>query len=240
MNETAAVRALALRVAIGDNPILRGLSFDVQAGERVALLGPNGAGKTTLLRLLAGSLRPQSGELEVLGLDPARDGQRLRARVGVLSHRTHLYDELTVLENLRLYAALFDVDSSGRRIAALLEQLGLEERGQQRVDSLSRGLQQRVAVARALLHEPDLLLLDEPDTGLDLPAFRMLESLLLDGSTGRTIVMATHNLDAARRICGRGLVLVAGRLVSAEPLDRLETGRLGELYRPPTATLRAG
>jgi heme exporter protein A len=235
VSDRPAIRARELRAGFGQTAVLRALSFEVATGERVALLGPNGAGKTTLLRVLAGRLRRRSGELRVLDLDPTDQSGPLRARIGVLSHQTLLYGELTVLENLRLYARLYDLARPQERIAELLERVGLDGRQADRVESLSRGLQQRLAIARVLLHEPTLLLLDEPDTGLDLPAYQILETLLAGGPAGRTIVMATHNLQQAARVCRRGLVLVAGRLAATEPIEAIDAQRLGALYRRPIA-----
>lgn len=223
------VRRLEVRLA--STPVLRGLDLEVGAGDRLAIFGPNGAGKTTLLRTLAGLVRPSAGTLRLGGLDWRRDARRLRGTVGVLSHQTYLYGELTVAENLRFYGRLFRVASLEERIGGLLEQVGLYGRRGQRVDSLSRGLQQRLAIARAVLHDPPILLLDEPDTGLDLPAQHLLESVLFGGTHRRTVLMATHNLEQADRFCRRAAVLVGGRLVRELPMVELNTDALSSLYR---------
>jgi heme exporter protein A len=235
VTDRPAIEAHELRAAFGATTVLRALSFEIDRGERVALLGPNGAGKTTLLRVLAGLLRRHGGQLQVLGLDPSGQAGRLRRAIGVLSHQTLLYGELTVQENLLLFARLYDLPDAAERVGQRLEQVGLFGRRGDRVESLSRGLQQRLAIARALLHDPILLLLDEPDTGLDLAAYQMLETLLVGGAVGRTIVMATHSLQQAARVCRRGLVLVGGRLVAADAIEAIDTGRLGALYRRPLA-----
>ena len=233
-----------LRVRLGSATILRGLTFAVAPGERVAVLGPNGAGKTTLLRALAGVIRPSGGDARLGGMDPVREGRAAHGRVGVLAHQTYLYGELTVAENLRLYGRLYCVSALSARIDTLLERLGLFGRRDDRVDSLSRGLQQRLAIGRAILHDPPILLLDEPDTGLDLAAAHLLEGLLAergDVANGaaqpgaRTVVMATHNLDYARRLCDRALVLVAGRLAAEVTTDQLDSRRLSWLYTQAAA-----
>jgi heme exporter protein A len=230
--EACTVLIRDLWVRFGCVPALRGLTLSVAEGERLAVLGPNGAGKTTLLRALAGLLRPSGGELRLLGLDPARHGPAARARLGVLSHQTYLYGELTAAENLRLYGRLYSVTRLDERIRELLECVGLYARRDDRVDSLSRGLQQRLAIARAILHDPALLLLDEPETGLDLPAHYLLEGVL--GGDRRTTVVATHDLEQARRLCQRAIVLVDGCLVGQLPMAELDRDRLAGLYGAPS------
>jgi heme exporter protein A len=183
------------------------VSIDLQPGERLLLLGPNGAGKSTFIRVFAGLMRPTHGKALVAGL-PARSA---RAHVGVVGHATYLYEELSALENLRLYAELYGVIEVAARVAALLEQVGLSRLANEQVGRLSRGQQQRVAIARALLHEPPVLLLDEPDAGLDLGAFSVLEDLLLNGH--QTVVLTTHNLATGARLGTRAAVLARGRLV---------------------------
>ncbi|MGI8912183.1 MAG: ABC transporter ATP-binding protein, partial [Chloroflexota bacterium] len=158
--------------------VLRPLTLQVAAGERVALLGPNGAGKTTLLRLMSTLLRPSAGRLRLFGLDPQRDGVAVRARIGVVAHQSLLHPELTAAENLRYYAGLYDLADTGRRISAALLAVDLSTRANDRVRSFSRGMQQRLALARALQHRPELLLLDEPDAGLDVRALDLLPRML--------------------------------------------------------------
>jgi ABC-type multidrug transport system ATPase subunit len=182
------------------------VSLQVEAGERLLLLGPNGAGKSTFIRVFAGLMRPAHGAALVHG-QPAR---RARSLVGVVSHATYLYDELTALENLRFYGELYDVADPVARAAELLDQVGLSALAGERVGRMSRGQQQRVTIARALLHDPPLLLLDEPDTGLDLAAFALLEALTTQG--GHTVVLTTHNLAAGLRLGTRVAVLSHGRV----------------------------
>jgi heme exporter protein A len=188
-------------------PALVDVDLDLAPGDRVLLLGPNGAGKSTFIRVFAGLMRPSRGKALIAG-QPAR---ALRAHVGVVSHATFLYDELTAAENLRLYASLYDVDDAVARADALLEEVGLAHLADVPVGRLSRGQQQRVAIARALVHDPSVLLLDEPDTGLDVAAFGLLEDLMT--ATDRTVVITTHDLPNGLRLATRVAVLARGRLV---------------------------
>lgn len=202
---------------------LRNLSFVAEPGERVLLLGANGAGKSTLLRILAGLMKPGEGEALICGL-PAASARHL---VGIVAHRTYLYDELTALENLRLYAELYSVREPERRAAELLETVHLASRAKERVGRLSRGQQQRVALARALVHDPALLLLDEPDTGLDLAAFQVLEAIVR--KAGRTVLLTTHHVAAMWPLGTRALVLDRGRLV--RDLSPLTADALADVER---------
>jgi ABC-type multidrug transport system ATPase subunit len=189
------------------SPALADVSLDLEPGERLLLVGPNGAGKSTFIRVFAGLMRPVHGKALVAG-QPARLSQ---GRVGVVSHATYLYDELTALENLRLYAELYGVPRPQARALELLDRVGVLHLVDMQVGRLSRGQQQRVTIARALLHDPDVLLLDEPDTGLDVAAFGVLESLLLGGRY--TVVLTTHNLASGLRLGTRLAVLAQGRIV---------------------------
>jgi heme exporter protein A len=188
-------------------PALIDVDLHVDVGERLLLLGPNGAGKSTFIRVFAGLMHTTHGRAVVHG-QPARSA---RALVGVVSHATYLYDELTALENLRFYAQLYGVRSPLERATTLLAQVGLAHAGNEPVGRLSRGQQQRVAIARALLHDPPVLLLDEPDTGLDLAAFALVEELTVQQQ--RTVILTTHNLATGLRLGTRVGVLSRGRLV---------------------------
>ena len=189
----------------GERLALGPLDLELGSGERIAVLGGNGAGKTTLLRLLATAARPAAGSLQILGLDASRQRDRLRGRLGYVGHQLGLYPALTVRETLQLFATLQGVDRA--RAGDKLESVGLAELATQRVEQLSRGQQQRLALARAVLHEPELLVLDEPDASLDVEGRRLLGELV----QGRTLVMATHDRALARQLCGRALLLQGGR-----------------------------
>ena len=183
------------------------ITLEVQPGGRLLLLGPNGAGKSTFIRVFAGLMQAAHGQALIEG-KPARTARRL---VGVVSHATFLYDELTAVENLRFYAELYGVAEARQRAATLLARAGMAHLADEQVGRLSRGQQQRVTIARALLHDPPILLLDEPDTGLDLAAFALLEELTVDKP--RTVVMTTHNLVGGLRLGTHVGVLARGRLV---------------------------
>ena len=201
---TPAVSARDLVQRFGARVALGPLHLVVRQRERLAVLGGNGAGKTTLLRLLATAARPAAGRLEVLGLDAVRQRDRLRGRVGYLGHQPGLHPALTARETLELFATLHGVGKG--RVPERLDQVGLGRLGGELVERLSRGQQQRLALARAVLHDPELLILDEPDASLDAEGRRLLAHL----AEGRTLVMATHDRELARQLCGRALLLHAG------------------------------
>lgn len=224
-----AVEVRGLDVAFGTIRALEGVTFAVAPGEWLGILGPNGAGKSTLLRILATLARPAGGTVRVAGQDALAEPVAVRRLIGVVAHQTFLYDELSALENLRFYGALYDVPNLEGRIAALLDRVGLAGKRNARAGSLSRGQQQRLTVARALLHDPPLLLLDEPDTGLDLAAFALLEALLI--ADERTVLLTTHNLRQAARLCDRYAILASGRIVRHAPLRAGDDAGLEEAYR---------
>lgn len=207
----------------GDFPALRGISFGAPRGACVALLGRNGAGKTTLLRILAGLSRPTRGSVRVLGLDSLSPD--VRRATGVLGHGIGIYDELSAYENLRLFAALYGLDRPHQAALEWLERTGLERVRDGLVREFSRGMRQRLAVARAFLHRPSLLLLDEPFTALDDRAIALLQGLLRESlASGATIVMSTHQLREALELASHVALIVRGRLVhsgekTAEMLD---------------------
>jgi heme exporter protein A len=215
--------------------VLRPLTMRIEPGERVALLGPNGAGKTTLLRLLSTLLQPSSGQLRLFGRDPQREGSAVRAHIGVMAHQSLLHPDLTAAENLRYYAGLYGLVDAGERVGAALQAVDLAARAQDRVRSFSRGMQQRLALARALLHQPELLLLDEPDAGLDVRALDLLPRVLagsdaLGAAGGVTLVFTTHQIERALALAQRVLVMVAGRIVFDGPAAAVDAQRVGVLY----------
>lgn len=208
-------------------------SVDVQvtAGEAVALFGPNGAGKTTLLRMLATLLRPTRGELLLFGGPVSDGGGAARRRIGFLSHQSFLYPDLTPIENLEFYARMFRVAAPATRVRELLEQVGLLGWAHRPVRTLSRGLEQRCALARALLHEPDLLLMDEPFTGLDVDAGNMLRDMLRQAhARGTTLIMTTHDMGQGFALCRRAVILVRGRLVWSGAIDERQRDSFERTY----------
>lgn len=193
--------------------MLRGVNLALAGGERLALLGANGAGKTTLLRILAGLTRAGAGTVRVEGLDLARDGQQVRRMVGFVAHSPYVYEELTALENLLFFAKMYAVRNAQERARGLLQRVGLERRMHERAHTLSRGQGQRLALARALLHEPRLLLLDEPDTGLDQEGNALLTDLLVEHSErGGATIFTTHALERSLQSGDRVALLYNGRI----------------------------
>jgi heme exporter protein A len=215
----------------GGPPVLRGVSFHLDAGEGLVLLGPNGAGKSTLLRILAGIHHAGEGAIRVEGERASfRDGET-RRKFGFVSHETFLYDTLTARENLRFFARLYGIRDESRVTAALVA-VGLERFADRPVSGFSRGMAQRLTLARAQLHGPRVLLLDEPFTGLDPVAASELEaSLRAFRSSGGAFIMATHDLAHIAGTGTRLIVLRAGWLVHEERLDGLDASRLEEIYR---------
>ena len=193
-----AVEIHGLRRDFGDRTAIEDLSFELEAGRSLAVLGPNGSGKSTLLRILAGLLRPSDGRVNVLGRELPKETYRLRGHVGYLGHEPLLYRDLSARENLALCAALhgLDPERSAARIEQLLESVTMARRGDDRTAELSAGMRQRVDICRAVLHEPELLLLDEPDAHLDSEARRQVEPLISAGD-GRSRIVVSHDREAA-------------------------------------------
>jgi heme exporter protein A len=209
------MQALDLVREYGAHKAVDGVSLSVQSGRVLAIFGPNGAGKTTLLKMLAGGLKPTSGEVRIGGLPIHSLDRDWRSRIGVVSHQSFLYGHLSVMENLRFYGRLYGLIDLKERIPLRLEEVGLADRSQSLVMSLSRGLRQRVALARALLHDPDVVLLDEPFTGLDAHAAEVLRSrlrVLKDGR--RAVVLVTHNLTEGIQMADDVVIQVRGRFVA--------------------------
>ena len=210
---------------------LRGISLAVAPGERLAIIGPNGSGKSTFLMVLATLLRPSAGTALLGGLDVRRDAAQLRPHIGVVSHHTFLYRELTAWENLAFYARLYRLPDAADRASYFLGFLGLDKQRNTAAGDLSRGMLQRLSVARALLHDPAVLLLDEPDTGLDQHWSAFLTDLVANAAlAGRTIVLTTHNLERSLDLSDRVAVLNAGKMVFAASRDGLDAGSLRENY----------
>lgn len=212
----------------GRRRALARVSIACRSGEVLGLLGPNGAGKSTLLSILATILAPSSGEVRYGTATSKQAGPVLRSRLGFLSHDLHLYPELTARENLQFFARLYGVADVNRRVGAALDRAGLTGRSEDVVSGFSRGMRQRLALERALVHEPRLLLLDEPFTGLDDASVAALVSRLGElREAGRIIVVVTHDLDVAERLIDKVAVLKDGRLVAFEDAH----GRVREHYR---------
>ncbi len=217
----------------GVRPVLRGVSLSVQRGEWVAVLGANGAGKTTLLRVLATLLRPASGRLEVDGVDALAHPAEVRARVGMVSHHALIYPDLTAEENLRFFGQLYGLSGARleQRIERVLRDVGLWARRHDRARAFSRGMTQRLTIARAVLHDPDLLLLDEPFTGLDQLSAANFSAMLRGlAAQGRAVLMTTHELGRGMDGVTRALILKGGR-IEAELREGITSDALATLLR---------
>jgi len=226
----------------GQKTVLRRLNFSVAAGEFVAFLGPNGAGKTTFLRILASLSRPTLGEVNIAGHQLPAQATAVRKRLGVVSHLPLLYGDLSAEENLRFFGMLYSISNARGRIAEVLSLIGLSHRKSDLVRTFSRGMQQRLAIGRAILHDPDILLLDEPHTGLDQDACDMLDGVLLQvASLGRTVVMTSHDLARAAKLAKRFDVLSRGVILASKHRDELAQDELLAFYRQTleTASSRA-
>lgn len=214
----AAIRVGDLTKSYGRITAVDDLSFTVETGETVGLFGPNGAGKTTLLRMLAGLARPTDGTITLGTSELTPDDHAVYRTLGVVTHEPMLYDALTARENLRVHADLHGLGDAADRTEAVLETVNLADRASHRPDEFSHGLRKRLSLARALLHRPDVLLLDEPYTGLDQRSIADLEAVL-DGFDDRTVVLTTHDLELGVGRCDRALILDRGRLQADVDLD---------------------
>lgn len=200
-------------------------------GEFLTIFGPNGAGKSSLLGMLGGVMRPTRGRVSIRGAPLAYDDVRWRSRVGILSHRGYLYARLTAEENLRFYGSLFGLDDLERRVPERLERVGLADRARSQVRHLSHGMRQRLALARTLLHDPDVVLLDEPYTGLDPSAAAVLRGVLAELRDGRrTVVMVTHDLRQGLELATRVAIQVRGRFAWEAPAGALAGEDLERRY----------
>lgn len=218
--------------SFGLKPVLRGVNLSINTGERMALLGANGAGKTTLLRILAGLSRPGSGQIRLDGLDLVRQTHESQRKVGFVAHQPYLYDDLTAQENLLFFARMYAIDQPQARATGLLQRVGLQKKARERASSLSRGQLQRLALARALLHAPQLLLLDEPETGLDQEGLALLNELLHEHSEqGGTMLFTTHDLEAAFQHSDQMVMLHRGRVAYQRATAELEQEHIRQVYQ---------
>ena len=228
------VRKLIKR--FGMKTVLRGLDFEVQPGEFVALLGPNGAGKTTFLRILSSLSRPSLGAVSVAGYRLPDQAAAVRARLGVVSHLPLLYGDLTAEENLRFFGRMYGVSNIEHRITEVLEMVGLASRRRDLVRTFSRGMQQRLAIGRAVFHDPDVMLFDEPYTGLDQDASAMLDDVLRSvAAKGRTVVMTSHDLIHSEELATRFDILSRGVIVASVTHKQLGKSKLLSFYKKALA-----
>jgi ABC-type multidrug transport system ATPase subunit len=220
----AAVSVERLRKSFDEKRILRDITFAIPQGRFTALLGANGAGKTTLLKILATLLPPSQGEITIFGGDSRRNCAQVRARLGLIGHNAMLYRDLSPLENLVFFGGLYGVPAAEKRARELLSYVQLATRADDPVKTFSRGMLQRVSIARALMHDPDLLLADEPFAGLDAPSTRMLEEMLSKLSDeGKTVILCNHDIEQSLRLVQHVLVLRKGDLILDKPAEGVDS-----------------
>ena len=226
-----AIEAKHLSKAFGARKAVDDVSFALPEGSFLSIFGPNGAGKTTLLRVLATLARPTSGEASIAGIDIKENPDDARGRIGLISHQSMLYPDLTAEENLLLYAQLYGVVDPQARVDELLDAVGLSHRRLDLVRTFSRGMTQRVSIARALVHDPDVVFLDEPYSGLDPHAVDIFDALIDQVRGDRTFVMVSHDLAKGFSMCTHALVLARGRVVTFAKRDDLDFDDFSKLYR---------
>jgi len=226
-----AIEALGLTKSFGDYHALRGIDLKVGRDEHLVIFGPNGAGKTTLVKILSTLVKPSAGSVRLDGIDIRDEPVPIRRKIGLVSHQTFLYDNLTVYENLEFYGKMYDVPDLEQHIHEVVSGVQLESRLYDRVGTLSRGLQQRASIARAVLHNPSILFLDEPEVGLDPHAVTMIRGVLDNINAGcRTVVMTTHNLERGLALGDRVIILNKGRIVYQAYKHEISTVDFQQVY----------
>jgi len=229
------IQARNLTKSYGNRKVLRGLSLNVTSGEIVSLIGSNGAGKTTLLRILANLTRADAGSVNLKTLSVRDHPEEYRRQLGVVLHAPMLYGNLSARENLRFFSRLYQMENASEQVDFFLDRVNLRSRADDLVRTYSRGMQQRLAIARALLHDPSCLLLDEPYTGLDPDSAKMFETLVLESAAGgKTVLLATHDLENACRISTRIDLLHQGKIAFTRPRNDLTANELNRLYHDVT------
>lgn len=225
------IKAVGLTKTIGHKKIIKGINLHIPAGQFVTVFGPNGAGKSTLLKTLALITKPTGGKVIIDGMDTGKHPEAVRRKIGVISHQTFLYDNLTARENLTFYGQMYGLKGLKDRTLEVLSQVGLEFSMNDPVRTFSRGMQQRLAIARAILHNPGILYLDEPYTGLDPHAIQILNDVLGQLNVAkRTVFLITHNFDEGFALSDRVLFLVKGRIIYDGSKDAMDRDRLKDLY----------
>jgi len=225
---TPAIKISRLTKSFNHRPALRGIDLEVARGESAVIFGPNGAGKTTLLKILATVMKATSGDISIEGFDLKKNADEIRRRIGVVSHHSFLYESLTARENLEFYARLQDIADPAGRAREVAAMVGMTARLDDRVGTFSRGMQQRISIARALLHQPSVLLMDEPETGLDQHAISMLWSLLAEG--GHTILLTTHSLERGLELADKVIILDRGKIVLEKPGREIDLNSCKQAY----------
>ncbi len=229
-----SIETKRLTKSFGNNLALAGIDLKVKHGQTLAIFGPNGAGKSTLIKVLASIMNPSSGEVLVNGLNLKKNAEIIRAMIGVVPHQSFLYNNLTAYENLEFYSRMHDVPHFKERVLQVVDMVGMKSRLYDRVGTLSRGMQQRLSIARALLHKPTIMLLDEPETGLDQQAVLMLWGSLKVEEPERTIIFTSHGLERGLEVCDQVVILYQGRVVYQQSSQRLTLASLKRAYQDTT------
>lgn len=233
--QAQAIKAQGLTKSFGNHHALRGIDLEISQGESLVIFGPNGAGKTTLIKVLATIMNPSSGRVLVDGLSLEDNPEEMRRRIGVVTHQTFLYANLTAYENLEFYSRMYDVPNPRERIREVIGMVDMTSRLHDRVGTFSRGMQQRVSIARALLHKPTIMLLDEPETGLDQQATSLLwEAMKAEEKGKRTIILISHSLERGLNVCDRVAILARGKITFDKPRQDLDLAGLKEAYQRST------
>lgn len=233
--ESRAIEVKGLTKSFGVHSVLRGLDFRVEVGEAAVIFGPNGAGKTTLIKILATIMNPSSGDISFGGLSLKDNAEEIRRQVGVVTHQPFLYGDLSVNENLTFFSRMYDVPQAKERIREVVALVGMSRRLHDRVRELSHGMKQRIAIARAILHRPSIMLLDEPETGLDQQAVASFwQTMRCDGEIKRTVVLTTHNLERGLELGDHLVILAKGKIAYQESASALDLGSLKEAYQDCT------
>ena len=227
----AAITTKKLSKVFGTRKAVDNISLEVPQGAFLSIFGPNGAGKTTLLRMLSTLSRPTSGTAKLMGIDLKEDADKAREHIGLISHNSMLYPDLTAEQNLLLYAQLYGVQNPHERVMEMLEAVELKHRRLDVVRTFSRGMTQRLSIARALINDPDVVFLDEPYSGLDPHAVEIFDELIASQREGRTFVMVSHDLQKGFDMCTHALVLARGKDVAFGPKEEFEFGAFSLLYR---------
>ena len=226
-----AIETKKLTKVFGDRKALDKVSIEVPEGAFLSIFGPNGAGKTTLVRTLATLSRATSGTALVAGFDAKEEPDKVREHIGLISHNPMLYPDLTAMENLMFTAQLYGVVNVEERVRELLRAVELDHRRFDVVRTFSRGMTQRLSIARALMNDPDVVFLDEPYAGLDPHAVEIFDGLIEQLRDGRTFIMVSHDLQKGFDVCTHALVLARGRVVSYAPKEDIDFGQFRQLYR---------
>jgi len=226
-----AIEVKGLTKSFGDHHALRGIDLRVSQGEHLVIFGPNGAGKTTLVKILSTLVKPSSGNVWLDGINIRDKQAQIRRKISLVSHQTLLYDDLTIYENLKFYGKMYDIADLEKRIREVISWVQLESRLHDRTGTLSRGLQQRASIARAVLHNPSILFLDEPEVGLDPHASTMIRDVLGSINSGsRTVVMTTHNLERGLELGDSVIILDRGKVVYQAVRHEVDVANFREVY----------